>query len=161
MTAEELLRGHRGQTGLRTLLRKMHFDDTYAIILVGTNDLGRGGTPQELYSSILGMHQVAAAEGAKTFAITIPSSGACAHYDDMNRLRLEVNRMLRDRLPSDLESVVATVQFPLEWADGSALWEPDGLHLSAAGYAAVGRSLVDPVATELRKRAAEGHHDEG
>jgi len=61
---------------------------------------------------------------------------------------------LRERLPPFSSSFVDVAEL-VPWAPGSALWEEDGLHMSAAGYRQLGSALAPRLQAELDATARQ------
>lgn len=120
-----------------------------AVILLGTNDLA-------IYSAdvaaenVWAVHRLLHSRQIRSILVSIPDS----HYQHFNRSHADKRRDANLRL-SELcrsEPLVTFTEFPITWSDESPLlWEPDGLHLSAAGYDELGRLLAPVVADVLIK----------
>ena len=114
----------------------------WVLILAGTNDLLMGDSSSEkIADTIVIMHEVAHARGAKSLVITIPEI-FCERKDcpDVESRRQEINKRLRmyaskagsKAFLSDLALKISLHQLSLE--DRKEFWEPAGVHLKRKGY---------------------------
>ena len=146
--------------GFNFLLRTQPCD--VAVLLAGTNDLGQTVTdhsqPREaaIAQQVWGLHELAHARSVRTVAVAVPPSYFQAVVPAAAALRAKVNDALRAKCEAANAASGSTsarctyVPFPLEWSTGSPLWEDDGLHLTAAGYDALGDALAPVVLQILR-----------
>lgn len=121
---------------------------THVVILAGTNDLGRLSTAPSttqphsvanVTQDILALHSIVHASGAISVAVTIPQPAFEAQHRAAAEGRIKINTALiafaagntQVRLVN-LEEELANLAAPE--AVRSTRWEPDGLHLTPAGY---------------------------
>jgi lysophospholipase L1-like esterase len=146
--------------GLRGLLRKIHGGEkkegekhaiAACVIIAGTNDLAYSTSSDEIAESILGLHSLAHREGVATVSVDIPESAAALMQKDYGSVRKQVNDKLMQTALSD--SMCLHVPCPVVWRppnqEGGEMWEPDGLHMSGAGYEALGMGLAPSVVSAL------------
>jgi lysophospholipase L1-like esterase len=133
---------------LKRLLEANSYD--LVIIMAGTNDLGWGFGPSDVYESLLRIWQVSTSRETTTIACSIPPIGMrVPHHQQMQQ---ELNqRILQEgsRLPyllvADVFSKLADDNglLPMRFDSG------DGLHLSVEGYRRIGESLWNDVVRNL------------
>jgi len=143
---------------------------THVVILAGTNDLSQlsrhaGGarTAGDVVSDIVALHQRALAAGARTLALTVPQPAFESLRPQLALGRGEINDGLRafagasSTLLVELETALPHLNASAELR--ASLWD-DGLHLTPAGYDAlgdvVGAALTDNGATHCDGTAAAG-----
>jgi len=132
--------------GYRQNLREHEYD--VVLIMCGTNDLADKIRTRELIENIATLHEAAHAAGARSIAMTIPESKAAVHVDWLGQARLEANDAIRawaGSRPAGQVSFVDTAAL-VPFSETSGRWEPDGLHMSRAGYEAFGRALAPLIA---------------
>lgn len=123
------------------------------VIMAGTNDFA--GAPHTektalaIAASVWRLHATAHDAGARTVAIAVPGSRPQQHTPQFRQAVLRCNRELKER--AEASKFATFVDFPVAYDDNSGLWEPDGLHMSQAGYTSLGHSLVEPVLATLRQ----------
>ena len=142
-TASELLRVAGG------LRQRLQTTDV-VVLLAGTNDLGHRHTAADVAGGVWKLHEMCHAAGAKTLALAIPGSAWQEASRSARQSADEANRLLREKC----EQHAALCRF-FDWPaainykanDGSdaSLWNTDGLHMTEAGYVALGRALATPV----------------
>jgi len=142
---------------LRELLSQ--YDEAIAAVLIlgGTNDLGDDDlTPGLTLGNLRQLHGMAHAAGALTGVLTLPecTEGSTdlvpqPYKDELD----EINGALRDfaSTSDSMFLVDVAVAFPQDQAH-AALWEPDGVHLTAKGYEEMGDHLLEVVRLALRDR---------
>ena len=126
----------------------------YAAVLImgGTNDLGVASA-ETIAANLRQLHATCHAAGCPTVALTIPQGrqlgpwtrGTPIAFADERRQR--VNAALRayaGEQPAGRCLFVAMDE-DVPWFQGSADWESDGVHMSAAGYAKFGAMLAPKV----------------
>jgi len=117
--------------------------------MAGTNDLADRTSPAEIVANLATLHSHCHAVGARTVALTIPESKASKTVPWYGALRSEANRALEEwaqAQPSERVSFIdAAALVPYSEAE-QRCWEPDGLHMSAAGYKAFGERLAPKLA---------------
>ena len=132
--------------GLREQLRAAGPPGTYAAVLImcGTNDLADRVPTRSLLANIAALHAIAHEAGAASVALTIPESLAARRVAWLGRARDDANDALRAwaaAQPSHRVHLVESAAI-VPYDPASGLWEPDGLHMSKAGYGAFGRGLA-------------------
>ena len=142
-----------------------------AVIMAGTNDIGGLGVesePESIAGSIAQLHQICHEHGvAPTLAVGIPESrSASGPNGPFQTKRLEANRRLQDwalgvelgggGAPTGIGELVHYVECPVRYdpTGASRHHEADGLHMTKAGYAALGRGLSASVAALLGSRGS-------
>lgn len=125
---------------LERLLDKESYD--LAIIMAGTNDIGWGYTPDQVYDVLRQLWVESASHGIKTIACTIPPIGMIVAQHQ------RVQRILNDRILNEacqLQQVsVVDVFSALADPEGILLHQydsGDGLHLSVEGYRRMGETI--------------------
>ena len=143
--------------GLRRKLSHAQEGYDVVIIMSGTNDVADRQPTQTVLNSIEALHKVAHAAGARSVAMTIPESLAALRVDWLGRARREANEAIRawaTSQPSELVHFVdAATLVPFTQSGSPRLWEFDGLHMSAAGYATFGRGLAPLVESFVESAA--------
>lgn len=141
------LQGFANYTGPRNGLRYLLASEpaSLCIILAGTNDLSCYYAPDAIAASIWSLHTMAHERGVRTVAIAVPE--ASYHHGNLTAAaeRDAINALLRERCEGGL---CTYFPFPMGWSEGSAHWD-DGLHLSPAGYDALGCALAPTVLSAL------------
>jgi lysophospholipase L1-like esterase len=135
--------------GLRALLRARAY--THVVLMAGTNDLAFGGQPEEVFARLRALHEACHAAGVeRTVALTIPESAlSCPSATRFPSARLvERRREANELLKAYAEAAAPRCAFvamdaEVPWAPESPDWEPDGLHMSEAGYARFGAVLSE------------------
>ncbi|KAJ1631017.1 hypothetical protein T492DRAFT_1115914, partial [Pavlovales sp. CCMP2436] len=132
-------------TGLVGALRAIQSPSvSIAVIPAGTNDLGYSATKEEIVSGVTELHARAHADGVATIALSIPSSAWQAQDASAAALAEATKKRC-----AELGTLCTFAEFPLAF-ERNELWSPDGLHLSAHGYRAVGERIAPAVASALR-----------
>lgn len=120
-----------------------------AIIMAGTNDLvcfDQDQIAQDLWN----LHQSAHEQGVPTIAISIPESHAQTEFKLLADAASAVNNKVEERC--NQEALATFVKCPIPYDQMSGNWEEDGLHMSFAGYDALGQALVPHVLRVLQGR---------
>jgi len=136
------------QPRLRRLLERNDYD--IVIIMAGSNDLGWGHGPDEVYDVLSHLWNESTSKGIKTIACTIPPIGSRMPQHQEKQRHLN-GRILKEgcHIPHLLLADV----FP-ELADEDGILFPkynsgDGLHLSVEGYRRIGETLWENVIRNL------------
>ena len=130
--------------GLRTKMKEHRYD--VVLIMCGTNDLDNSST-EDIVNNIAKLHSIAHSLGARTIALTIPESKAASNIQWLRQARNNANAELSKWALSQsanktvLVDAAKIVPFDKPSVD-AGLWEPDGLHWSANGYATFARGLA-------------------
>lgn len=125
-----------------------HLAPRWAVLLLGTNNLGDGDPPEAIAA---GLSAVAAKAGElwhepSILLFTIPPRGTSPRFREHDRVRL--NALLEATWSSGDRHIVVDADLALGPGalDGTA-FESDGLHLSLAGYHLLGRAVVATIAS--------------
>lgn len=130
------------------------------VLLIGTNDLAGGATPEETADGVAAVVQAlrSRAPGARILVHPLLPRGA-EEADPLRHAVNATNALLRTRLAGlDRQTTLLEPATVLLEADGrtrAEFYESDNLHLSAAGYAAWGHALL-PQLTDPPPAFADG-----
>ncbi|KAJ5246410.1 SGNH hydrolase [Penicillium chermesinum] len=132
----------------------------WVIFLGGTNDLGYGKTPEEIYAGLQTSWNVALDAGAKLLALTVPE---CAvRSEQLIGRRAELNELIlshgQDRfhafnLHEKIPYFSSSPEFTRDVFD-------DGLHLTPKGYDLMGNVIGQHLARLLRDEGIADKTDE-
>jgi lysophospholipase L1-like esterase len=118
---------------------RKHFD--IVIILGGTNDLGQHPRDGEgILVNLCALHEAVHRTGGKTCVVTVPFIRTQKFVQEVDADRCWLNASLREyarRRPNQTLLIDLAAAIPQDHAH-AALWSPDWVHLSAAGYEAMG-----------------------
>jgi lysophospholipase L1-like esterase len=123
------------------------------VVLIGTNDLGEHTAPAQIADNLKALHQRVRASYPTipiAWCLVMPRSG---NEDYPSRIR-DLNARITELAKSDPHSTVCDTFTPLALEDGSSkpeAFNPDRLHLNAAGYA-IWRSALLPVVSSWNLR---------
>jgi lysophospholipase L1-like esterase len=121
------------------------------IILAGTNDLGMGLSAATIGSHLQDLHVAALRRGVgRTMAIEIPPSAYQQHYADARELASAINHAMKEWN----DPRITVVPFPFPYDSQDQRWHQDGLHLTEAGYNALGQYLAPLVLRALQQQVA-------
>jgi lysophospholipase L1-like esterase len=125
-----------------------HFD--LAIILGGTNDLACNPRDREgTLCNLCALHEAVHRSGGRTCVVTVPFIRTQKLLQEVDADRCWLNASLREyarRRPSQTVLIDLAASIPQDDAH-AALWGPDWVHLSAAGYIAMGDAIGSAVLT--------------
>lgn len=116
------------------------------ILMVGTNDLGRGVQSEDIANDVVALHTACHRMGVPSLALAPPfpredDGRSCA------KQLAQVKRLVLDLLPSYLEGQDGLLGYfdteELVPRSHGNHWEPDEIHLSAAGSQLLGRRLAE------------------
>lgn len=150
--------GNHGQ-GLRRILLGLEQAGQrpgLALIMAGTNDLGVGRDPDAIFSDVRQLHLVCHTRGVRTVILTVPPAPRCLRgpwEDGRRRLNALLATWAATAAP-DVAAVVDTGAVLLPPGQSAHLWDPDGLHFSAAGSRVLGHSLARGLAPLIQVDAA-------
>lgn len=150
MTAGEMVSlADARDVGLRAILdsaRSAGAPYERVVLLAGTNDLATvpgsadpTAAAEAVAGAIRSLHEIAIGRGAGTLAVGIPGSRAQLRVPFYGALADGANAALARTSP-------AYAAFPVPFAEGDRHWDPDGLHMTRAGYAALGAGLAPSLA---------------
>jgi lysophospholipase L1-like esterase len=120
----------------------------YTIILGGSNDIGWGTEPDEIFENLVQMYEKAASAGIEVIACTLPSVVGDQTYI---KPRLELNELITDycfdneTVSVDLFS--ATVDPKTKMLDKK--YSSDGLHLNTSGYQQMAEAIFSQAFVKL------------
>jgi len=115
---------------------------SWVVLLGGANDLGRR-TADEIYNTLIAMHDEARQANAKVAFLTIPESKRRPTCDEADRL--EVNRRLRAFAATNKDNTIlidVAAALPQDAAH-ARLWSDDTVHLTSEGYRRLGDVVAD------------------
>lgn len=137
--------------GLRRILREENAPEL-ALIMAGTNDLGKSRRPEDILKDICRLHAECHARGVRTVALAPPAAPFAKSSSPWEVSRCRVKDLLAAWAQSN-PFVVAFVD-PSELVPPSAAgaWDPDRLHFSPAGSKLLGRRLAPLVLPHLLGR---------
>jgi lysophospholipase L1-like esterase len=162
-TADSLVDAVDDPHGLNFILKTKPFD--LAIIMAGTNDLGQPTLLEqheragEIASNIWKLHGFVHKNMIRTLAISVPESMYQAQVKKAAELSKRVNVHLEENC--NQEALCTFVECPVkfdEHSERTGLWEDDGLHMSAMGYAELGKALAS-IVSELLSQSAMSTRD--
>jgi len=140
--------GCRGR-GLARALDEGHYQDL-ALIMAGTNDLGKNGHPESIVEHLWRLHEVCHARGVPTIALTVPP----AAWSSQGRM-LDARLFIAESLAIKVEGCKGTSNADcvaivdpgdlVPYSSTSLFWESDGLHYSQSGSRELGMRLVPTV----------------
>ena len=117
----------------------------YAVILGGTNDLGRHSSTEHILSNIIELHRLALStvigphSAINTIPVTIPS----IRWPVNETSRVEINKAIRLFNNFCLNSRVIDLSDLWTNASDSMYWSPDFVHFSEKGYDKIGEKIFD------------------
>lgn len=121
------------------------------IIMVGTNDMGKGSRPETIVKDIAKLHAACHKRGVPTIALVPPPAPCTPIQRERDRMRL---RELITKWAVGQTRVEAVVD-SARWAGldaGPVVWDSDGLHFCPHGSALLGHGLAACVAKRLTKK---------
>ncbi|KAI0139334.1 SGNH hydrolase-type esterase domain-containing protein [Xylariaceae sp. FL1272] len=123
----------------------------WTIVLGGTNDLGWGRTAVQIIEGLQRTWDIPLSRGGKVLSLTVPETKG--NFRGVNERRDEVNDAIRSYEKTgffhfDLSKAVPYHGMKPE--DRSKYWEPDGVHLSAAGYDYMGEKIGEALVRILK-----------
>lgn len=147
--------------GLRKALRAQCYSTV--IIMAGTNDLGTAPA-EKITQNLLALHAECHAAGCTTIAITIPQGRQLGPWTAGTRIafaderRRSVNAALADFARArQKKCLFIAMDEAVPWSSDSTDWEPDGLHMSASGYARFGQALAPKVKEFVKLKPVRRH----
>jgi len=124
------------------------------LLMVGTNDLGKGNHPQDIADDICALHNACHTRGVPTISISPPTGIEKRGWHRANRDRLADILAVRigARVGAD-DGVLA--HFDVEELlprtfSGTKHWEPDEIHFSASGSIHLGKILASWILPAVR-----------
>jgi len=117
----------------------------WAVVLGGTNDLGRDQKADEIFDGLLKVWDIPLQQGTKVLALTVPECGVCSPVLDKRRDKLN-NKILEYKAENyytlDLHSAIPYWSMPEE--QRNEIWD-DGIHFTEAGYDLMGSIISDRI----------------
>ncbi|KAI1294529.1 SGNH hydrolase-type esterase domain-containing protein [Xylaria venustula] len=129
----------------------------WTIVLGGTNDLGWSRRPDRIIESLKSTWDIPLSKGSKVLALTIPETKGI--FQDITEGRDEVNDAIRGFEKENFFHFDLFKELPyhsMAPEDRAKYWDPDGVHLQAAGYDLMGQKIGDAVVRILRLAEAQG-----
>ncbi|KAI0117742.1 GDSL-like Lipase/Acylhydrolase [Nemania sp. FL0031] len=131
----------------------------WTIILGGTNDLGWGRPADAIIEALKRVWDIPLSKGSKVLALTIPETHG--KYPVIKKRRGEVNDFIRgyEKEKENFSHFDLFKELPyhdMTPEDRAKYWNPDGVHLSAAGYDLMGEKIGDALVRILRLAEAQG-----
>jgi len=138
LTGEMLVRFNTGVLSLKP---------NFVIILGGTNDIGWGLSPNEVFNNLTQMYEAASKSEIETIACSVPS---ILGYDSLIPPRLTLNEMIRSYC---IQNEMAFADIFRATADPKTNrlldeYSNDGLHLNTYGY----QKMADTIFEEALER---------
>lgn len=136
--------------GLRRSLMEMSRPLDLALLMTGTNDIGKGVEPSAVLEDIIKLHEICRQHGVPSMALSPPPI-------PMNTDAEATRRQLRDLLAmwssaGHVEGFVDPGQ--LVPSNCPKSWDPDRLHFSPEGSQLLGQQLANAVLPILRRKRA-------
>jgi len=126
------------------------------IILGGSNDLGWGIAPQEVFSNLREMYELSLRNEIVPIACTVPS---ILGFDAAIPLRITLNKLIQERCRKSEIRCVDLFTATADLATGrlDSRYSADGLHLNTEGYRKMGDTVYEEgLCPILRAIAAHG-----
>ncbi|GAP84942.1 putative GDSL-like lipase [Rosellinia necatrix] len=129
----------------------------WTIVLGGTNDIGWSKPPNRIIEGLKRVWDIPLSKGSKVLALTIPET----------KWRHPTAIVRRDQVNSGIKSYERENFFHFDLfkaipyhvmspEDRDKYWDPDGVHLTAAGYDLMGEKIGDALVRILRLAEAQG-----
>ncbi len=134
----------------------LNLTPNFVIILGGTNDIGGGVPPAEVFSNLIKMYNVALKNGIETIACSIPSILGC---DSLIAPRVALNEMIRTHC---VQKGLAFADVFRATADPETnrlidKYSSDGIHLSMLGYKKMADTIYEEALEGLLSRYLSKH----
>lgn len=126
------------------------------IILGGSNDLGWGLAPDEVFSNLRGMYDLSLGNRISPIACSVPS---ILGFDEGIPPRIALNALIREHCEKARLRFVDLFAATMDPSTKrlASRYSSDGLHLNAEGYAKLGNAIYDeglrPVLREILKQS--------
>lgn len=123
-----------------------------AIIMTGTNDLGRHHQPEEIVRAVASLHRACHDRGVPTLVLLPTASTLPSMREDRNRLTKLLLPWARATAGVvDCLDVEELLGGKPSCGQASLVWEADDLHLSPAGSRMLGQLLATRISKDLGK----------
>ncbi|GAW12231.1 hypothetical protein ANO14919_015920 [Xylariales sp. No.14919] len=129
----------------------------WTIVLGGTNDLGWGRPADRLIEGLKRAWDIPLSKGGKVLALTILETKGI--FRSITERRNEVNEAIRGYEKENFfyfDLFKALPYHQMAPHDRGKYWDPDGVHLQAAGYDLMGEKIGDALVRILRLAEAQG-----
>ncbi|KAI1166508.1 SGNH hydrolase-type esterase domain-containing protein [Nemania serpens] len=128
----------------------------WTIVLGGTNDLGWGKPADAIIEGLKRVWDIPLSKGGKVMALTIPETKG--KFPTVTERRNEINDVIRSYEKDNFFHFDLFKELPyhnMAPQDRGRYWDPDGLHLQAAGYDLMGEKIGDAIVRILRLAEAQ------
>ncbi|KAI3337812.1 SGNH hydrolase-type esterase domain-containing protein [Ustulina deusta] len=129
----------------------------WTIVLGGTNDLGWGRHAEPIIEGLKRLWDIPLSKGGKVLALTILETKGI--FPTLTERRNNVNDAIRSYEKENFFHFDLFKELPyhaMAPEDRDKYWDPDGLHLQAAGYDLMGEKIGDALVRILRLAEAQG-----
>ncbi|KAI1259811.1 GDSL-like Lipase/Acylhydrolase [Xylariaceae sp. FL1019] len=123
----------------------------WTIVLGGTNDLGWGRTSEAIIEGLKRTWGIPLSRGGKVLSLTVPETKG--KFQSITQKRNEVNDAIRSYERTrffHFDLFKAVPYHGMEPEDRARYWEPDGVHLSEAGYDYMGEKVGEALVRILK-----------
>ena len=148
ISSESVMNSMERHQGLLTLIRmaaEAGAPYDAVLVLLGTNDF-LSGRHDSLLPNLRAMHGAIQDAGTASIALGLPQS----RFSEQTPERSEALRTLNTQISACGASLFVDVAAMLPYEEGSGIWSEDGVHMTPAGYHALGTALVTPLLQVLR-----------
>jgi lysophospholipase L1-like esterase len=159
LSVEIVNRGIVGELSVQMLARfdsdVIRLSPKVVIILGGSNDLGWGLAPREIFLNLSKMYELSLEHRIAPVACTVPS---ILGYDEGLPPRLTLNKLLQDHCRETGIRCVDIFHATLEQSTNrlASQYSSDGLHLNSEGYRKMGAAIYEeglfPILREMVER---------
>jgi len=163
VSAEIINKGVVGELSEQMLARfdidVIRLSPKIVIILGGSNDLGWGFAPEEVFSNLRQMYQLALKSGIVPIACSVPSM---LGFDEGIRPRIALNGLIREHCRKEKVRFVDLFSATMDPATHrlADVYSSDGLHLNEEGYRKIGATIYEEgLAPILRAMLERGLSD--
>ncbi|KAI0969943.1 GDSL-like Lipase/Acylhydrolase [Xylaria arbuscula] len=128
----------------------------WTIVLGGTNDLGWSRPADRIIEALKRTWDIPLSKGSKVLALTVPETKGV--FRDITEGREQVNDAIRSYEKEDFFHFDLFKELPyhsMAPEDRARYWNPDGVHLQAAGYDLMGEKIGDALVRILRLAEAQ------
>ncbi|KAI1119651.1 GDSL-like Lipase/Acylhydrolase [Nemania sp. NC0429] len=128
----------------------------WTIVLGGTNDLGWGRSADAIIEGLKRAWGIPLSKGGKVMALTILETKG--NFPTIIEKRDEVNDVIRSHEKESFFHFDLSKELPyhnMPPQDRGKYWDPDGVHLQAAGYDLMGEKIGDALVRILRLAEAQ------
>mgnify|MGYP001073910259 CR=1 FL=1 len=124
------------------------------ITLGGSNDLGSGFAPQEIFSNLREMYELSLKSGIVPIACTVPS---ILGFDEGIPLRTALNKLIEEHCSKEKLRCVDLFSATMDQATRrlDSRYSSDGLHLNTEGYRKMGITIYEKGLAPLLRQMLE------